>query len=791
MVSRLPVLQRKLLRDIWHLRGQILAISLVVSCGVATVVTTRTAYDSLVLSKDAYYAQYRFSDVFAQLKRAPETLRVRLESIPGVSLVETRVVEEVTLDVPGLAEPATGRLVSLPSRGEPRLNAVHLRTGRLPDPTRRDEVIASEAFAEANHLGIGTSIGAVLNGRWERLHIVGVGLSPEYVYEIRGTEVFPDNRRFGVLWMSRDALAPAFHMEGAFNDVALKLVPGAIEGEVIAQLDRLLEDYGGLGAYGRHDQISDRFLTDEIAQNRISGTVLPAIFLGVAAFLLNIVLSRLVAMQRDQIAVLKAFGYEDHTVGLHYLGFALIAVTAGALLGTGLGIWLGFLVNRLYVNFYRFPVFRYKPGIGVIAFAVGASAVAATGGALLAVYRALALPPAEAMRPEPPARFHAGWLEHLAIQRLRGVPSRMIARNLARRPLRAGLSVLGLALAVSILVVGRYFVDAVQELADVQFRIVQREDLTVMFHEPLPSRARYELSSLHGVLRSEPFRVVPARLRFEHRTRRVPLLGLEPGTELHQMVGSDLRRRPIPPEGVVLTGWLAQILDVRPGDALTVEVLEAKRPIRQVRVVDVVDERIGLNAYMDDRALARLMGERGSVSGAYLRVDSQAAPVLYDELKRMPAVAGVSSRLASLASFEQTLARSLGISTFVLVVFACTIACAVVYNAARITLSERGRELASLRVLGFSRGEVTRMLLGEQALLTLLAAPIGLVLGTEICVLVSSAYQWELFRLPGSVRPRTYAFALLVVTLAAFSSGWLVKRRLDRLDLVEVLKARE
>jgi putative ABC transport system permease protein len=789
VVTALPALHRKLLRDLWHLRGQIVAIALVVACGVATVVTTRTAYESLVLSKDAYYAQYRFADVFAQLKRAPETLRGRLERIPGVSVVETRIVEEVTLDVPGLAEPATGRLVSLSER--PRLNAVHLRQGRALDPIRRDEVIVSEAFAEANRLAVGDTIGAVLNGRWERLRVVGIGLSPEYVYEIRGTEVFPDNRRFGVLWMSRDALAPAFRMEGAFNDVTLGLVPGAIEAEVIARLDGLLEGYGGLGAYGRRDQISDKFLSDEIAQNRISGTVLPAIFLGVAAFLLNVVLSRLVAMQREQIAVLKAFGYENYRVGIHYLEFALVAVTMGALLGTGLGLWLGFLVNQLYVGFYRFPVFRYEPGIAVVALAVGTSAIAATTGALIATYRALALPPAEAMRPEPPAHFHAGWLERFAVQRLSGVPSRMIVRNLARRPLRAGLSILGLALAVSILIVGRYFVDAVQELADLQFRIVQREDLTVMFHDALPSRVRHEISSLHGVLRSEPFRVVPARLRFEHRTRRVPLLGLEVGTELHQMVGSDLRRRPLPPDGVVLTAWLAQILGVSPGNAITVEVLEGERQVRQIQVVDVVDERIGLNAYMDRRALARFLGEGGSVSGAFLRVDAEAEPVLYDALKRMPAVAGVGSRLASLASFEQTIARSLGISTFILVAFACIIACAVVYNAARIALSERGRELASLRVLGFSRAEVTRMLLGEQALLTLLAAPLGLFLGTEICALVAGAYQWELFRLPGSVSARTYAFALFVVTLAALSSAWLVKRRLDHLDLVEVLKARE
>jgi putative ABC transport system permease protein len=784
-------LRRKLLRDLWHLRGQVVAIALVVACGVAVVVTSRSAYESLALSQSTYYARYRFADVFAQLERAPETLRERIAAIPGVAAVETRIVAEVTLDVPGLAEPATGRLLSIPERRVPTLNDLHLRRGRWIEPGRRDEVLISEAFAEANGLRPGDAIGAVLHGRWERLRVVGVALSPEYVYEIQGTSIFPDNRRFGVLWMSRDALGPPFEMEGAFDDVSLRLTAGAAEDEVIARLDRLLERYGGLGAYGREDHVSHRFISDEIAQNRVFGTVVPAIFLGVAAFLLNVVLSRLVAMQRDQIAVLKAFGYADRAVAGHYLGFALVAVALGSLVGVLLGLWLGARINEMYVNFYRFPVFRYEPGATVIGAAVGASALAAIVGALGAVRRVLALPPAEAMRPEPPARFRPGLLERSGAGARLPASARMIWRNLARRPWRAALSVLGMALAVSILLVGRYFVDAVQYLADVQFRTVQREDLTVAFREPLPSTVRHDLHALPGVLRAEPFRVVAARLRFEHARRRVPVFGLPADAELRRILGADLHPMPPPREGVILTGKLADILRVAPGDRLTIEVLEGERPVRQVVVAGRVDELLGLSAYMDARALHRLLREQGSWSGAFLRVDATRADVLNAELKRMPAVAGASSRLAMLASFESTLARSFGIFTSVLVIFASVIACAMVYNAARIALSERGRELASLRVLGFTRGEIAGLLLGEQALLTLLALPVGFWIGRGLCAAIASAYQWELFRLPLVIGPRSYVFAALVIAIAALASGWIVRRRLDRLDLVAVLKTRE
>jgi putative ABC transport system permease protein len=787
----LRALQRKLWRDLWHLRGQVVAIGLVVACGVATVVTTRTAYDSLVVSRAAYYARHRFADVFATLKRAPSGLGREIEAIPGVAAVHTRIVFDVTLDVPGLSEPATGRLISIPERRVPVLNDLHLRSGRWIEGGRRDEVLVSEAFARANRLAEGDVIGAVLNGRWERLRVVGIALTPEYVYEIRGTDLFPDNRRFGVMWMGREAMGPAFEMEGAFNDVVLTLAPGASERDVIARLDRLLERWGGLGAIGREDQISHRFLSDEIAQNRITGTVVPAIFLGVAAFLLNVVLRRLVSTQRDQIAVLKAFGYGSASVALHYLGLAFAAVAGGAVLGSALGLWWGRAIHALYRDFYRFAEWRFEAGPETFALAVGVAALAAVVGALGAVRAAIALPPAEAMRPEAPARFRAGALERLGLRHLLTPAARMITRNLARRPARAALSTLGMALAVGLLVLGRFFMDSVQTLSDVQFRVVQRDDATVAFHEPLASRARFDAWHLPGVLRAEPWRAVPARLRFEQRSKRVAILGIEPGTELRRLVDASLDEVPLPPSGLLLTQRLGEILGVRPGDEVMVEVLEGERVRRPVRVAGFVDELLGLSAYMDASALARLMREQGSVSGVWLRVDAREEPHLYSELKRTPAVAGVMLKGVLLRSFEDTLARSLGIFNTVLVSFSCVIAFAMVYNAARIALSERARELSSLRVLGFTRAEVAWMLLGEQAILTLLAIPFGLAIGYAMAAWMVERYQWELFRLPLVVTARTCAFAVLVIVLAALGSGLVVGRRLARLDLVAVLKTRE
>ncbi len=700
-------LDRKLVRDLWHMRGQVLAIILVVACGVAAFVSMRNIYRSLRGTQAAYYNDYRFADVFVSVKRAPEWVAERIGEIPGVATIQTRVVATVTLDVPGLAEPATGRLISIPERQSPMLNDLHLVQGRYIEAAHRDEVIVSAAFAEKNGFHPGDEISAIINGHWTRLRIVGVALSPEFVYEIPPGDMFPDSRRFGVMWMNRHALSAAFNLEGAFNDVAISLMQGAREEEVIRRLDSLLEPWGGLGAYGRDDQISNHFVSNEIAELQITSTVIPAIFLTVTAFLIHLVLSRLVNTQRDQIAVLKAFGYDNRAIGAHYLKLSLGAVSGGVMLGGIAGWYFGFNLTAMYADFFRFPVLRYEMDPWLIGTAMLISFGASSLGAMRAVRRAIALPPAEAMRPESPARFRPGFVERLGFQRLLPLSLRIIIRNLERNPIKALLNALVIAVSVSLLV-------------DANFRVFK-----------------------------------------------------------------------LPPEGLAMTVTLAKSLGVKPGDEITVEALEGTRPVRKVAVVGVVDEVLGLSVYMNRRALNRLMNEAEVISGLRLMVDEKSFPALYAQIKRTPAVSGVMLSGVTLQNFNETLARTMGTSTAIIIGFACIIVFGMVYNGARIALSERGRELASLRVLGFTKAEIGVMLLGEQAILTALAIPIGWATGYLLCFLIVSAIDTELMRLPLVVTGKTMATALLITALAAVLSGLLVQWRLRRLDLVEVLKTRE
>lgn len=786
-------LTRKLQRDAWHYRSQIGAIALVMASGVALFVSMRSMHGYLRDRQASYYAEYHFADVFAQVKRAPAAVANQLRVIPGVEGLETRVVSLAVLDVPGLAEPATGWLVSIPERSRPMLNGLVLRSGRYPSAGRADEVLVSQAFARANGLRAGDTLGAILRGRWETLRIVGTAISPEFIYEIPpgGGSVFPDNRRFGVIWMLERGLAAAFDMTGAFNDVALTLAPGAAESDVIARIDRGLSRYGGLGAYGRKDQVSDQFVSSEITETEVTSILLPSIFLGVTAFLLHLVLSRLVATEREQIAVLKAFGYQNHVIAGHYLAFALIPVSLGTLIGGATGLWFARALAGIYARFYQFPDVSFRPDAGVLLLAILASGGAAVIGALGAVRRALALPPAEAMRPESPASFRPGLLDRLGLPGKVPLVARAVARSIQRRPARALAAVIGLSLAVALTLSGRFMFDAVDFMKQLEFYDSWRHDVAVGFEQQLPASVRWDLARLPGVYRVELMRDVPVRLSHGAVSKRTAIQGFEEGTNLRRIMGPDRAEIPPPAGGLLLTTILASRLQVRPGDTVTVEVLVGARQVLALPVAGVVDELLGLAAYARFDALHRVLREAPTATGALLAVDPWARSALNQRLKRIPAVHSATWLDVMLQGFEQTIAESFRISILTLVAFAVIISGGVVYNAARVSLAERGRELASLRVLGFTRGEVTAMLLGEQAVLTLVAIPVGLGLGRFLCWLVVTRFTSDVFRIPLVISGFSRVFAVGVVVLAAAGSALLIRRRIRRLDLVAVLKTRE
>ena len=788
----LSALDRKLLRDLRSLWGQAIAISLVIASGVATFVNSQNTLKSLETTRSAYYERSSFAEVFSSVKRAPDSLKGRLAEIPGVARIETRIVEGVNLDLEGVNEPVVGRLISVPDTREPLLNKLYLRRGRWLTPGADDEVLASEKFADANTLQVGDRISAVINGRLKSLQVVGVVLSPEYVFQIKPGDLVPDAKHFGVLWMNHEALSQAFNMEGAFNDVAFELLHGTSVDQVIFRTDELLDPYGGSGAYGRKDQISHMILEGDINGLKTTGLIAPSIFLAVAAFLFNVVLTRMLSLQREQIAALKAFGYTNLDIAWHYMKLVLLITLVGSVIGTIGGNFLAGIVTELLARVYQYPEIFVSVRWSIVSLAISVASLAACGGAAGAIWRAVRIPPAEAMRPEPPANFKPTFFERLGIGHYLPNVARMVIRQLERQKIKTAISIFAISLSVAIIVVGQFVQDSIDYLIDLQYFRMQLYDVQVTTVEPTSTDMVYELANIPGVMHAEPSRTIPSRVRNGSRYRRVAVQSYPTDVSLVHLIDRHRTTWQPPPGGLIVSKKLATMLDAKVGDTLTIETLEGKRPTIHLPITTVLDDLAGLNVYMSLDELNRQMREGPRVTGAYLRIDPAQAEYVYNELKHTPKVAAVNVKRHSLDSFQDTVSKNLGTMKTINLTFAVIIALGVVYNGARITLSERSRELATLRVIGFTRQEISAILLGEIGVVTLLALPLGMALGWCFAYFLSTFLaDEEAFRFPFVIEDSTYALAVSVVLAASVASSLLVRVKLDHLDLIAVLKSKE
>lgn len=788
---RLHPLDRKLLRDLKRLRMQAIAVSGVLACGVALFVMATGMYDSLERARDTYYDSARMADIAASVVRAPDPVANELAALPGVNALEARVTGIGLIDLEGKSDPVSARLLSLPPDRRPRVDDVLLRAGRWPDPTRDNEVLINEAFAEANLLTPGVELRTLIYGRQRTLTVVGIASSPEFVFAVAPGAMLPEPSRFGVVWMGREALGRAFDVDGAFNDVVLRLAPNADERNVIFAIDELLERHGGRGAYGRDRMLSAQFLADELTSLRTMAAILPPIFLLVAVFLLNVSLSRLVATERSNIGLLKSFGYGDLAIAVHYARFAIAFALLGAAIGLVLGRWLGGVMADIYKTVYRIPDLGFNAGIDVYLWAIVVALIAALFGAAQAVYRATRLPPAAALAPPAPVSFgRLGRGIENAARNLDG-KSRMVARRIVRFPRRSATTVIGVALALALLITSQHFPLSMNHIVDVTFGVAQRMDATLTFAETADDRTLAEVGRLPGVLAVEPMRASEVILTAGSRQRRETLIGLPQSAYLYRLLDQAQAVVAVRDDGVTLSQGLARKLGVGVGDTISMQATDGHRASAELTVIAIVKPYLAGGAYIELEALGRALREPGRVSAAYVVMDRGERDALNREVKALPMIAGVSFLDNASASMRKMLTEGTGFFSYMFVVFSCLMAGGVAFSSARVTFAEQERDLATLRVLGFSRREVSYVLLAEIGALLLIALPTGAILGALLSRWLMSQFQTDLFTFPYVTDSAAYGRSALFVAAAVIGAALAVRRAVDRLDLVGVLKSRE
>ena len=784
-------LDRKLFRDLRRMWLNTLAIALVLGCGLSVFIMALGMRGSLQAARVSYYEAQRMADIEVTMVRAPKRAASEIARVTGVTGFEPRITGFALLDIADLQEPASALLVSLPSSGRPAVNDLVLRRGRWPDPARPKEVLLSEAFSDAVHLDTGSRLEATLRGRRETFLITGIANSPEFVFIAAPGELFPQPERFGVVWMSEDALQRAFDLEGAFNNAVIRLAPGTNPRRTIAAVDRLLAPYGASGAHGRDRMLSDRFLSEEIRQLATMAVFLPSIFILIAAFLISIALGRMIQTERSNIGLLKAFGFTSTQIAWHYAKLALILALLGTGIGTLGGVLLGAFMAGVYQNFYRFPELHFSPSAWIFVFAALMAVLAAASGAMVSVWRAARLAPAEALSAPRPASFGRKGKAPARSDDWLDAKSRIILRRILRFPRRSATTVIGIGLAIALLVVARTFPAVMDRLMDVQFATANRQDITLTFSNPQEKSVVHDLVRLPGVQYAEAYRVDSVILKSGGHRVEEAVWGLTPRARLSQVTGAEGQAIAMPAEGVLLARALAEKLQVSPGNAIEIEQTSGRRQRTSVRVAGIADPMIGSSAYMRLDRLDRLMREPGRISGAHVRIDTKYLDEFSAAIKETPALASASYLNLAEASMRRNFDEGVGYMNAIYSTFAAIMAGGVAFSAARVTFAEQARDLATLRVLGFTRTEVSYVLVGELFLLALMAVPFGGLTGTVLARWLMALFETDMYDFPDVFNPAGYGYASAFTLICVILAALFVRRTIDRLDLVAVLKARE
>lgn len=785
----MKVLAKKLWRDLNDLKGQVFTLAILVVCGVAVLVSSWSSYQSLELSQKDYYQRFNFADIFIDFQRAPKEVLEQVQKIPGVEQAEGRIIDDALLEIPGQLEPGLGRFISWNKNQQ--LNQIYLIEGRWPEHGAEVEVLVHQSFAKAHNYHVGDRLSASFKGKKTTVQISGIGLSPEYIYALSPVSIFPDDQHFGIFWVLSEELEQLAQMQGSINNIVTSISADSSIGAIKMSLDLLLDQYGTLGAYDRSKQMSNLFIQDEIREQKSMAAVIPTIFVLVGAFILNIVMSRLISLHRSQICILKAMGYSSFQLSLYYLKLItfilVLGIVPGLLLAEGIGRYYTFLYGR----YFHFPHMEFKITMESFLMGFGSGLLPGWIASLRSLLQVYKMAPAEGMRPPSPPNYRMNLAEKRGLIKLNNIFNRMIYRDLFFRPWRLTAAVIGISGAVAIIVTGNFWVDIVNFMIKRQFYEMNREDLEVQLLYPRSYDILNEVRMLPGVIYVEGARSVPVRMRFKSEAHETRILSFNKQSQLRTIIGESGKSIPLPENGVLLSSIFKNKYELQLGQSLEFEILRGQKHVFTLPISGFVDDLMGSSAYIGVDLMNKLIKEESSFDVLFMKVDSSKIDSLYAKLKSSLHVGSVTVKTLLLNSFKKTVAEMISVFTSILMVFSVAISGAIIFNISRITFSEKNWELASLRILGFGIGTVFNLLfvyIGVQVLMALLP---GVFLGYFLSFASIHFLHTDTLVFPLVIEPKTYGVSIVAVILTYLISGLFVYGKVKKINMSEALKARD
>lgn len=790
------MLRRKAWRDIRENKGVYIACVVVIAIGLMIYTTMSMVFESMTKSQQNFYSETHFGDGFISVTGFPENKVNSLTFLQGVDQVEGRIVKDVRLLDQQKDSNRYLRMVSVNMTNTPKLNQLRLVTGHLPTDTQ-SEILVDPQFLTANHLALGDPLKVIIEGQQATFYITGTAQSPEFVYIMKNAQdLYPSPVDFGIAYVPLSSLKAMVKEKGQVNDLTFTLKDGASFDSVKESLQASLKPYGIQSIIPRKDQTSNAILTSKITSMGSMAKTLPVVFLGVATFILYSMLKRLIEQQRVAIGTLKAFGFTDREIVWHYLTYPLVIGTAGGLLGSLSGIALSFPLTTLYKQFFALPGLKSEFSIKYLLISLALSLFFSILSGLSGSIEILRLEPAQAMRPPAPITANKTRIERITwFWRNLSSQSQMGIRDVFRTPTRSLFNILGIAVVFSLMTVSWSMQNMINLLTVVQLEKVQTYDVKFQLTHPSPTDVTQQaLTHEIGVSRVESVLEAPATLSNGWLKKEVALMGLAKDSTMYNVLDKKGERVEVSEQGILLSEHLAKILNVKVGDTIYVESPWRREPLGEkgenLQVIGVVPQYVGLNAFMEEKELQRFL-RQGEISTSMLvKMNSSDVGLLKSKYRNATNVTSIES-LKDSGDKIRKMMDSYGFTTWLLAILGGITGFALIYNSSVISLSERKRELASLRVLGMTPREVLRVITSEQWSLYFFGILLGIQLAYGLEFGMAQAMSTDLYSLPAELTPIALlgaaagtAFSVLVAQSRAYY-------KIKSLPYVEILSTKE
>ncbi len=792
----MSVLDRKLRRDLWHNKAMLLAVVLIVAVGVGCLSGFLATSKNLQSARSSYYQETFLADFWIDLKKAPTTVLPDLLDIPGVASLRARLVTSVMLDLDGVDRPISGQLLSMPPSQQDVINNVILMSGSYFTPGRRNEVLVNHDFATARNIAPGDTLRMVIHGQRKELHVVGTAISSEFVYLMPPGSIVPEPADYGVFYVKQQLAEDAMGFEGACNSLVGFLTPQARQNPqaVLDQLGTALKPYGVFATTPLAQQASNLALSSELSGLSTMATMMPLIFLSVAALVLNVLMTRLAEQQRSIVGTLKALGYGNAVIRAHFLKVGCIVGLCGGLAGCVLGYFMAAGLTVTYKSFFTFPRLDNLFYPGLMLLSVTIALVFGLLGTLRGVAHVTRLNPAEAMHEQPPTQGGSVFLERLPwFWRNLGFRWQLSLRNLFRNRVRTLVGVFAAAMGTALLVCTFGMVDSLQYMANFQFDKILLSDFQLTFRQELDQGAVYEMAATPGVVKVEPLLEVACDFLNGHRSKKGRIMGLVRGAQMTVPRDAKGNAVAVPSAGLLMSRRMAAILDVRPGDSLTITPTKGLQQPRTVRVAQIIDSMFGLSVYADYHYLNTLIHESAAVSALQLRTQMTPKQLrgFLKQCKQYPQLAGIGNRDLQRGLIQKSFVDKLGGMAYPLIFFGAIIFFGSILNASLIGILERKREIATYRVLGYTALEVGNLLLRENILINGAGILLGLPLGWWMLDGMAQQYQNDMYSMPCVIDPQSWIVSVVLAIVFVLLCQCIIQRSISRLNWNEALSMKE